>query len=630
MNKNKFVLKSAIVLTLLSVSTTTVGQVFADTNTSQASFTIEPNKQQKNVQNIQKRALKKTYTVIGSGVKNVKDLKEALDSQESDVQLTTNGNQVYQELGLPNVEDSQVHSSVRVSPAAKGSGVVVNIKPYKNDKNNITMITAQQYSMAATLSGIDDVVIDVSSDQPIGGQGALAGLYEAFAKDGMNLNTENIYPANQLIDSTSHAIQSHQNTDDYASKLSSSILGASADLSKQDNVDQTSAKMSLDKYLKQNEIDNKISPDDLNKIVDSLTIYANSPITKSHDFNKIVNDASKKLADSSGNMMGTSSSYANASITDKVKGFFQCLQKFVYGVIGKEYGPKTSGTNTDSNSNDIKIKQDDTPDSSSNGVSDNATNYSNGQSNSSELLKLYNQYQQGSKDNIFKVNGDQSTFTVKEKKQYFLLKDNGNKSTELNPVDGLKLSEFDSLGRTQIANGMVTKETISGTESRIPIPATEIFSGLYKDAKYDASTQNWHGGKTNNKKLDGVGYVINKGHLCAYSFFDNNKTPNKIKGVMDRHNLSYQLRYTNLPSFTHYEGIVRNAASKGHNVRIQVQPIYQGNELVPRLFHYQGFSVDDNGETVNFNVAIINAQPLDNGGYVKLNFNDGTLSVVNK
>ncbi|MCU1820979.1 hypothetical protein N2I11_04420 [Enterococcus faecium] len=51
----------------------------------------------------------------------------------------------------------------------------------------------------------------------------------------------------------------------------------------------------------------------------------------------------------------------------------------------------------------------------------------------------------------------------------------------------------------------------------------------------------------------------------------------------------------------------------------KVDPIYKGNELVPRGSHVKAFSVNDNGKTVNLNVYVFNNQKG-----ININYQNGT------
>ena len=217
-----------------------------------------------------------------------------------------------------------------------------------------------------------------------------------------------------------------------------------------------------------------------------------------------------------------------------------------------------------------------------------------------------------------RVNDGKAQFSQNELAQKFQMQ-NG-KSTKLNPVNGLQLSNLDSLGRSQVANAYITKESMSGTEKRIPIPATSAPSGWYRDANYNSSTQQWSRGKSNNTKAKS-GYVYNKSHLVGWQFFDNNKAPNNVEGVMSTNNLVTGTRVQNAdPGQLRYETQIAKAVQAGHNVRLQVTPIYQGNELVPRMTHYMAESVDDNGKSININC--LNVQPG-----VQVNYSTGQVAL---
>lgn len=77
---------------------------------------------------------------------------------------------------------SGVWSSAMIQKTNNNS-IKVQILPYQQ-QNNITTITANQYTNAALTAGIKSCNIYVTSTVPIDGSGALAGVYKALKEQG--------------------------------------------------------------------------------------------------------------------------------------------------------------------------------------------------------------------------------------------------------------------------------------------------------------------------------------------------------------------------------------------------------------------------------------------------------------
>lgn len=603
MKQKKIIRASAVFLVsafvLANISTVQADEL--NTFNSPSSYKVV-----KNNNSYQKRSLKDSYIVYGSGTlqKNKKAVTDSLNQDDilNDANKSVvNANDVYKILGIPDLSDTNVHSSVSLAPAKQGTGVLVNVVPFKGH-NNITMITAQQYALAAQLSGVTDVVITVTADQPIGGQGALAGLYLALQQDNINISQQNIIAANQVIQATQAPVIQNAKDVDYSGQLNSAIANTAKTISISSNIQNGDIQNELKNNLQKNGILKQTDANSQKQIATALNLVNQTKYAHTNTFKRSMSQANKTLQSSQTNTMAQLSDYQDATFKQKAIGYYNKAKAWVLAHLGQNKPVIKKFSN-----NVAKLQ-------SSNG-SDTNINYSTGQANSSELLKMFDDWDGTKEGSIMKVNGGKATFTPAELSQKFQLK---GKATELNPSNGLQLSQLDNLGRSQVANAYITKESMSGTEQRIPIPATSAPSGWYNNAKYNNVNHRWQGGTPNNKKINGS-YIYNKSHLIGWQFFDNNKAPNNVNGVMSTQNLVTGTRVQNAdPGQLRYENQIAKAVQQGHNVRLQVTPIYSGTELVPRMTHYVAESVDDHGQAININVVILNVQPG-----VKINYNTG-------
>lgn len=177
--------------------------------------------------------------------------------------------------------------------------------------------------------------------------------------------------------------------------------------------------------------------------------------------------------------------------------------------------------------------------------------------------------------------------TLNENKPYFDEKEYTTKAFE-------KYSELDSLGRCGVAYANVCKE-IMPPEG---------------DQRGDISSirpTGWRQTKFNGQ------YLYNRCHLIAHSLSDEDD--NKL-------NLITGTRYFNVDGMLPFERIVYEyiGKNKKNHVLYRVTPIFNENNLLATGVEMEAYSVEDNGEGVEFNVFVYNVQPG-----AKINYATGEL-----
>lgn len=144
--------------------------------------------------------------------------------------------------------------------------------------------------------------------------------------------------------------------------------------------------------------------------------------------------------------------------------------------------------------------------------------------------------------------------------------------------------DLDSLGRVTLAYGSLGPETLpSGKRGDI----SSVQPTGWVQTPYDFIT-------------DG-GYLYNRCHLIAWSLSGQNDNPK---------NLMTGTRYFNIDGMTPFENMVRDYIKEtGNHVMYRVTPMFSGNDLVARGALIEGYSVEDQGEGVEFCVFAYNVQP---------------------
>lgn len=89
-------------------------------------------------------------------------------------------------------------------------------------------------------------------------------------------------------------------------------------------------------------------------------------------------------------------------------------------------------------------------------------------------------------------------------------------------------------------------------------------------------------------------------HLIGYQLAGENA--NKL-------NLITGTRYFNVTGMLPFENLVANYAEQGGHVLYRVTPIYDGDDMVASGAEMEGWSVEDGGESVCFNIFVFNVTP---------------------
>ncbi len=158
-------------------------------------------------------------------------------------------------------------------------------------------------------------------------------------------------------------------------------------------------------------------------------------------------------------------------------------------------------------------------------------------------------------------------------------------------------SDLDSLGRCGVAYANICKEIMPAQgEKRTEISMVKP-SG-WKTAKYEGLVEG--------------NYLYNRCHLIGYQLAgENANEKNLITGT----------RYFNVTGMLPFENKVADyiKENKKNHVLFRVTPIFKDNNLVANGVQMEAYSVEDNGNGVQYNVFVYNIQPG-----ITINYADGT------
>ena len=168
---------------------------------------------------------------------------------------------------------------------------------------------------------------------------------------------------------------------------------------------------------------------------------------------------------------------------------------------------------------------------------------------------------------------------------------------ELTTESFKQFSELDSLGRCGVAFACIGTDSLP-TEERGEI-------GIIKPS-------GWHTVRYDDIIEDK--YLYNRCHLIAFELSGENANPqNLITGT----------RYMNVKGMLPFENRVRNyVENTNQHVIYRITPVFEGNDLVATGVLMEGYSVEDDGGDICFNIFCYNVQP-----HIKINYADGTSDV---
>ncbi len=157
-------------------------------------------------------------------------------------------------------------------------------------------------------------------------------------------------------------------------------------------------------------------------------------------------------------------------------------------------------------------------------------------------------------------------------------------------------SDLDSLGRVGVATSCLGLDTLP-TKERETI--NDIYPSGWQQKSYDF--------------IDGE-KLYNRSHLIAYSLSAEND---------NKENLMTGTRYFNNELMKPYENKVREYIYQtGNHVMYRVTPKFRANNLIADGVQMEAYSVEDDGEGINYNVFCFNIQPG-----VIINYVDGSSQI---
>lgn len=185
------------------------------------------------------------------------------------------------------------------------------------------------------------------------------------------------------------------------------------------------------------------------------------------------------------------------------------------------------------------------------------------------------------------VKVDPSTLPVYSGTAYTVVNNNqpNFSSAELTTTGYEKYASLDSLGRCGAALASCGKEIMPGADEE---------RGSISSIKPTGWVQAQYSG------ISG-GYLWNRCHLIGWQLSAENA---------NKQNLITGTRYMNIEGMLPFENMVADYIREtGNHVAYRVTPVFEGNNLVCSGVQMEAYSIEDEGESICFNVYCYNVQP---------------------
>lgn len=240
------------------------------------------------------------------------------------------GEDLVKYLGYGSGNTASMISSVLVQKD-NNSGVNVDILT----PENITTITAQQYTNAAITAGVEDVNIEVAAIRPVTGESALTGVYKALEVNGEDLDQERMEVAQEELETTSEIADEANLDEEQSGRLDGVIVDIKQQLADiKDRTDQLATREEIEQIindaLAKYDLQNVISVDNINILINYFENYQNTSAIDSEQVREQLNQFANDL----GNKIGEVWQDAEESgLLDRIADFFREIVNSIIGLF---------------------------------------------------------------------------------------------------------------------------------------------------------------------------------------------------------------------------------------------------------------------------------------------------------
>lgn len=255
-------------------------------------------------------------------------------NQAKDTQVKTLNTTAYSK--IMNVADDpsiQLYSSVKIEKL--GANQVLKVNIVTPDK--ITKVTQDMYRNAAVTLGIEHANISIAAPIAVTGESALAGIYYSLEENGAQVPTENKELAQEELNTLSGINAENAGKEGYdADKLNVAL----ADIKKQvaeggSDLSKTDVEDIVKKTLENYGLDQAVTGDQINLIVNFAFNLSNSGVISNANFQETLKDLKDSIVAKSGtNFKDINLNFDATKAVEKGKGIWQQIVDFFKSLIG--------------------------------------------------------------------------------------------------------------------------------------------------------------------------------------------------------------------------------------------------------------------------------------------------------
>ncbi len=229
-------------------------------------------------------------------------------------------------------DTSAMISSVIVQKQDAGKGVEVVIQT----PENITQITADQYTNAAITAGVSDAKISVASVSRVTGESALTGIYKAFDANGEELEQDRMEVAQEELETTNQIVQENEGVEGFdGSQLDQAIIEIKqslADLkeSQGELATREDIERIINEALANANLGDYVTQEQFDRLLDLFEKYQQTSAIDSQEVKDQLTDLANSVQDKVSNLITKAE---ENGVMDKIAKFFQDIWQAITGLF---------------------------------------------------------------------------------------------------------------------------------------------------------------------------------------------------------------------------------------------------------------------------------------------------------
>lgn len=229
-------------------------------------------------------------------------------------------------------DTSAMISSVIVQKQDAGKGVEVVIQT----PENITQITADQYTNAAITAGVSDAKISVASVSRVTGESALTGIYKAFDANGEELEQDRMEVAQEELETTNQIVQENEGVEGFdGSQLDQAIIEIKQSLADlKENQGELATREDIERIINEAlanaNLGDYVTQEQFDRLLDLFEKYQQTSAIDSQEVKDQLTDLANSVQDKVSDLITKAE---ENGVMDKIAKFFQDIWQAITGLF---------------------------------------------------------------------------------------------------------------------------------------------------------------------------------------------------------------------------------------------------------------------------------------------------------